>query len=176
MKAKMCSLGVMVALTLAARAADAQGTSPQNYPPEVLNATGCGVIYTYNATNNWVWFTIYLPDEEDHMDWGWVGPHMDRRWTGGGMDWVKDPILGFQKDRYRCGLEYVVRAEVKKGPPANTPNIADTKTTIGLDGKSSERVCFTLVNGTYFGWNSRLGCIQDDPYWQKTGKAAAPPR
>jgi hypothetical protein len=159
-------LWIAAVISALATFAHAQGNSPQGYPPTLLNPQGCGLIYTYNATNNWAWITIYDPGEHNHMDWGWVGPHMDRSWTGGGMAWWKSPGWAATKNRYACGLGFVVRAEVKKGPPANTPNIADLTTTLTLNGSNSSRVCLQTSNGTVFTWSSQFGCLEADPTWQ----------
>ena len=82
---------------------------------------GCGTIVTLNPTSHWAWITIYDVGENIHMDYGWVGPHSARKWTGGAS-----PLP------YACGSFYHVRYEVKdwtgKGePPGGGKNIFDTR-------------------------------------------------
>src|SRR5258706_10152254 len=82
---------------------------------------GCGTIVTLNPTDHWVWITIYDVGENIHMDYGWVGPHSGRKWTGGAS-----PLP------YACGSFYHVRYEVKDWTGKSEPlcggtNVFDTR-------------------------------------------------
>jgi hypothetical protein len=101
-------LAVLLALSLSAFAGAARA--------------GCGTILTLNPTDHWVWITIYDVGEQQHLDWGWVGPHSGRAWHAGGAPTPQS---------YLCGSFYHVRYEVKAGKSQKSPpdvaNIFDTR-------------------------------------------------
>ena len=71
-------------------------------------------VETVNNTNHWVWITIYDVTKTIHMDYGWVAPCRQRKWTGYG-----GAIRGFIRGE--------VKASTDPASNANTgPNIFDT--------------------------------------------------
>lgn len=157
MNAKRSTRHLATAAALALAAALLPSRSALANPSFLIFGT-CRKIYTYNATDHWIWVTLYDTAKVTHMDWGWVGPHSDRAWSGGG---------GPPGSSYMCGIVYFARAEVKAKGPFNTPNIFDT--TVEVDPQTSgggkNRACLTTNNngGSYF-WVYTDDCIEStDP-------------
>ena len=139
-----------------------------NFPATPASTSSCHDIYTYNATNNWIWVTIYDPLKIMHMDWGWVGPNSYRRWTGGGAP------MGF---KYVCTLPYYARAEVKAGGPANTPNVFDTIGQVkASDGDNLDCLKTDRPNHYYWDqshWDATHSCMGNPETFQTTNAGAA---